>query len=118
MLIGVLIHSFAYVIGKFPYLLVAVGMDFRNVSTDGTLLKCLVGKNVKDVVAVAVHYKKKVIFWSDLFLGTISMAPIGGNGKDAKVLAKSGSPRGLSLDWVAEKLYWINVLSKGKPFAT
>ena len=46
------------------------------------------------------------------------MAPIGGNGKDAKVLAKSGSPRGLSLDWVAEKLYWINVLSKGKPFAT
>ena len=98
--------------------MVAVGIDIRNISTDGTRVKCVVCKNVKDVVAVAVHYKRKVIFWSDLFLGTIFMAPIGGNGKDAKVLAKSGSLRGLSVDWVAEKLYWINVLLEGKHFAT
>lgn len=89
-------------------------MDIRSVSLDGSRIKRVVHKNTKNVIAIALHYARKLIFWSDSFMGKIFSTSMGGSGKDEKEFARSLSPKGLSVDWVSEKLYWLNSLSNGE----
>ena len=70
-------------------------------------MKCLVSKNVKNVVAVGVHQKKNVMFWADEYLGKIFSSVLGRNDTPAEVVAIDSKIKDLAIDWITEKLYWL-----------
>ena len=88
-------------------LLVAVGLDVRSIENDGSGMKCLVSKNVKDVVAVGLHQKKNVMFWADAYVGKIFSSLFGHKNTPAKVVAADRNLKDLAIDWITEKLYWL-----------
>ena len=92
--------------------MVAVGLDVRSIENDGSGMKCLVSKNVKNVVAVGVHQKKSVMFWADEYLGKIFSSVLGRNDTPADVVATDSKIKDLAIDWITEKLYWLTT-SKG-----
>lgn len=91
-------------------------MDVRSVEHDGSQMKCVVNKNIKNVVAVAVHQKKNIIFWADAYIGKIFSSILGHKNISAKVVhvATGSSLKDLAIDWITEKLYWLTTTSQGK----
>ena len=99
--------------GKKEKLLVAVGVDVRSVSHDGSRLKCVVDKITKNVVAVAIHYRNNVMFWADAFLGKIFSSSLNSSHIKAKVVASGKFLRDLAIDWITGKLYWLTTSTQG-----
>ena len=95
-------------------LLVAVGLDVRSIENDGSGMKCLVSKNVKDAVAVGLHQKKNVMFWADAYVGKIFSLILGRNEtpEEVEVVPTDSYLKDLEIDWITEKLYWLTT-SKG-----
>ncbi|XP_028404464.1 low-density lipoprotein receptor-related protein 8-like [Dendronephthya gigantea] len=91
--------------GKKEKLVVAVGVDVRSVSHDGSRVKCL--KNTKNVVAVAIHHKTNVMFWADEFEKKIFSSPLGRKDNVATIVATGSFFKDLEIDWITEKLYWL-----------
>ena len=94
-------------------LLVAVGLDVRSIENDGSGMKRLVSKNVKNVVAVGLHQKRNVIFWADAYVGKIFSSAFGCKNTPAKVVVTDRNIKDLAIDWITEKLYWLTT-SQGK----
>ncbi|CAB4007043.1 low-density lipo receptor-related 4 isoform X1 [Paramuricea clavata] len=95
-------------------LLIAVGLDVRSIEHDGSRMKCVVKKNIKNVVAVAVHHKKNIIFWADAYIGEIFSSILGHKNISAKIVqvATGSSLKDLAIDWITEKLYWLTTTSQ------
>lgn len=92
-------------------LIVAVGVDVRSVSHDGSRVKCL--KNTKNVVAVAIHHKSNVMFWADEFERKIFSSLLGRKDNLATIVAIGSFFKDLEIDWVTRKLYWLTTSVQG-----
>ncbi|KRT81543.1 EGF-like domain containing protein [Oryctes borbonicus] len=94
-------------LGAPPTLLFANRLDIRQVSLSNQKYTALL-KGLHNAIALDYHYKKKLIFWSDVSIDVIKRAFI--NGTNIRDVIKWGleSPGGVALDWVHDLLFWTD----------
>ena len=68
--------------------------------------------NLNRAVALDVHVKHEMIFWSDVFDKSISRANINGSNIEVIVKGNIGSCFGLAVEWVNDILYWTDYTNK------
>ena len=83
-----------------------------NVHGGNTTDTVLAGK-LDDAIAIGFHYKKQMLFWTDVSLEAIMRKSLKGNSKQ-EIVVSTGlvRPEGLSVDWITSKIYWIDSHSK------
>ena len=89
-----------------PYLVFSNGKEIREVSTNFLDYK-LVIKQTANVASIDADISNGMIYWVNKHEKSIHRAPKDGN-QPEQVIAKDVSPISLSLDWIGQKLYWIN----------
>ncbi|XP_050296892.1 low-density lipoprotein receptor-related protein 4 [Anthonomus grandis grandis] len=65
--------------------------------------------DMQNVIAIDFHWKKKLIFYADIGRNIIMSVSMH-NFSDVRVIASKDlqSPEGLSVDWLADNIYWTN----------
>lgn len=88
-------------------LLMANRNDIRQVSLNTNKYTSLV-KGLHNVIAIDYHYKKGLLFWSDISTDVIKMSSI--NGSNIKDVIKWGleSPGGIAIDWIHDLVFWTD----------
>ena len=93
--------------------------------TDASCPPCLISANKTDVLAIdpstletrsilengglysTAHVDKDLLFWVDWQAGTIERANINGSER-MTLITDDVPPRGLAVDWIANRLYYCN----------
>ncbi|KNC20826.1 hypothetical protein FF38_11235 [Lucilia cuprina] len=88
-------------------LLVANRWDIRRVTLRNNRYAAVV-KGLHNAIALDYHYKKGLLFWSDISTDVIKMVYI--NGTRVRDLIKWGleSPGGIAVDWIHDLLFWTD----------
>nr|CAD7197742.1 unnamed protein product [Timema douglasi] len=95
-----------------PWLVFTNKYYVRNMSLDATVYD-LVHQDLMNVVALDFDYKEQYIYFCDVSAKTIFRSKIGSDGaKEPVIRHDSHGLEGLSIDWVARKLYWLDRHSK------
>ena len=83
-----------------------------NVHGGNTTDTVLAGK-LDDAIAIGFHYKKQMLFWTDVSLEAIMRKSLKGNSKQ-EIVVSTGlvRPEGLAVDWITSKIYWTDSHSK------
>lgn len=89
-----------------PYLLFSTGKEIREVSTNFHDYK-LVLKKTEGVACIDADIHNNMIYWVNKKQKTINRAQKDGK-RHPEIIVKNVSPLSLSLDWIGQKLYWIN----------
>ena len=89
-----------------PYLVFSNGKEIREVSTNFHDYK-LVLKKTEGVTSIDADIHSNMIYWANEKGRTINRALKGGS-KTAKVIVNNVTVASLSLDWMSQKLYWID----------
>ncbi|XP_014255223.1 low-density lipoprotein receptor-related protein 4 [Cimex lectularius] len=93
--------------GSPPSLVFANRIDIRQVSLNSFKYTAIL-KGLHNAIALDYHYKKGLIFWTDISMDIISRSRI--NGTNITEIAKSGldSPGGIAVDWIHDLLFWTD----------
>ncbi|XP_063705428.1 low-density lipoprotein receptor-related protein 4 [Culicoides brevitarsis] len=88
-------------------LIMANRADIRQVSLNNNKYISLI-KGLPNAISVDYHYKKNLLFWSDVSTDVIKRAYI--NGTMIRDVIKWGleSPGGIAVDWVHDLLFWTD----------
>lgn len=88
-------------------LLVANRWDIRRVTLSNNRYMAIV-KGLHNAIAMDFHYRKGMMFWSDVSTDVIKMVYI--NGTRVRDVIKWGleSPGGIAVDWVHDLLFWTD----------
>ncbi|KPU81708.1 uncharacterized protein Dana_GF20504, isoform G [Drosophila ananassae] len=88
-------------------LLVANRWDIRRVALSNNRYSAVV-KGLHNAIALDFHYRKGLIFWSDVSTDIIKMVFI--NGTRVRDIIKWGleSPGGVAIDWIHDLLFWTD----------
>ena len=89
-----------------PYLVFSNGKEIRELSTNFHDYK-LVLKKTEGVTFIDADIHTNTIYWANEKGRTINRVSKGGS-KTAKVIVKNVTVASLSLDWISQKLYWID----------
>ncbi|XP_060531905.1 low-density lipoprotein receptor-related protein 4-like [Cylas formicarius] len=94
-------------VGAPPTLLFANRIDIRQMSLSNTKYTQIL-KGLHNAISLDYHYKKRLIFWSDVSMDRIKRAFI--NGTQIETVVSSGleSPGGIALDWIHDLLFWTD----------
>lgn len=81
--------------------------DIRQISLGNNKYTSLI-KGLHNAIAIDYHYKKSLLFWSDVTTDVIKMAYM--NGSDGGSVVKWGleSPGGIAVDWIHDLLFWTD----------
>lgn len=92
-----------------PYLLPANRLEVQLIDVANSANSTIVQDGLENAVALDFCYKDKSVFWTDVSLAKIKRTWIE-TPKNAEDIVVSGlvSPDGLTCDWIAEKLYWVD----------
>lgn len=66
----------------------------------------LVHQDLMNVVALDFDYMEQKMYFCDVTAKTIFRTTIGTNEKEAVIRHDSHGLEGISIDWIARKLYW------------
>ncbi|XP_075213619.1 low-density lipoprotein receptor-related protein 4-like [Lycorma delicatula] len=93
--------------GAPPTLLFANRVDIRQVSLNNLKYTAIL-KGLHNAIALDYHYKKSLVFWSDVSMDVIRCAFV--NGTHAKDVIRSGleSPAGVAVDWIHDLIFWTD----------
>ncbi|XP_014091454.2 low-density lipoprotein receptor-related protein 4 [Bactrocera oleae] len=88
-------------------LVVANRWDIRRVQLSNNRYSAVV-KGLHNAIALDFHYRKGLLFWSDVSTDVIKMVHM--NGTRLRDVIKWGleSPGGLAIDWVHDLLFWTD----------
>lgn len=88
-------------------LLVANRWDIRKVTLSNNRYTAVV-KGLHNAIALDYHYKKGLMFWSDVSTDVIKMVYI--NGTRVRDVIRWGlvSPNGIAVDWIHDLLFWTD----------
>lgn len=88
-------------------LIMANRADIRQVSLSNNKYTSIL-KGLHNAIALDYHYKKNLIFWSDVSTDEIKSSYINGSG--VKDIIKWGleSPGGIAVDWIHDLLFWTD----------
>ncbi|ALC49629.1 CG8909 [Drosophila busckii] len=88
-------------------LLVANRWDIRRVTLSNNRYMAIV-KGLHNAIALDFHYRKGLLFWSDVSTDVIKMVYV--NGTRVRDVIKWGleSPTGIAVDWVHDLLFWTD----------
>ena len=82
----------------------------RNITTDARTMS-LIQRDLRNVVSLDYHYKKGDLYFADVTAKTIFKAKIGSNDisdKEPVIDHDAEGLEGLAIDWVNDKLYWVD----------
>ncbi|XP_017469873.1 PREDICTED: low-density lipoprotein receptor-related protein 4-like [Rhagoletis zephyria] len=88
-------------------LVVANRWDIRRVQLSNNRYSAVV-KGLHNAIAIDFHYRKGLLFWSDVSTDVIKMVHM--NGSRLRDVIKWGleSPGGLAVDWIHDLLFWTD----------
>ncbi|XP_053950646.1 low-density lipoprotein receptor-related protein 4 [Anastrepha ludens] len=88
-------------------LVVANRWDIRRVQLSNNRYSAVV-KGLHNAIAIDFHYRKGLLFWSDVSTDVIKMVYM--NGSRLRDVIKWGleSPGGLAVDWIHDLLFWTD----------
>ncbi|XP_055910482.1 low-density lipoprotein receptor-related protein 4 [Eupeodes corollae] len=94
-------------LGGAMQLLVANRWDIRKVTLSNNRYTAVV-KGLHNAIALDYHFKKGLMFWSDVSTDVIKMVYV--NGTRVRDVIKWGleSPGGIAVDWVHDLLFWTD----------
>lgn len=98
-------------LGCSPTLLFANRFDIRQVSLQMSSINSrytAILKGLHNAIALDYHYKKGLIFWSDMALDVIKQACINGDKKEDVIKWGLESPGGIALDWIHDLIFWTD----------
>lgn len=98
-------------------LILANRVDIRQVSLSNNRYTSIV-KGLHNAIALDFHYKRNLLFWSDVSTDVIKMSFM--NGTNVKNIIKWGldSPGGIAIDWVHDLVFWTDSGTKRIEVAT
>ena len=70
----------------------------------------MVGKGLKDAIAVDFCFAEGFVFWTGIGLEKIKRIRVTGDTRKVEDVISVGlkKPEGLAVDWIAKKLYWTD----------
>lgn len=94
-------------LGGAMQLLVANRWDIRRVFLSNNRYNAIV-KGLHNAIALDYHYRKSLLFWSDVSTDVIKVAFL--NGTRVRDVIKWGleSPGGVAVDWIHDLLFWTD----------
>lgn len=98
-------------------LIMANRVDIRQVSLSNNRYTSIV-KGLHNAIALDFHYKRSLLFWSDVSTDVIKMSYMNGTG--VKTIIKWGleSPGGIAIDWIHELIFFTDSGTKRVEVAT
>lgn len=98
-------------------LIMASRGDIRQVPLGGNKHTSII-KGQHNAVAIDYHYKRSLLFWTDIATDVIKMAFMNGTG--VKNIIKWGldTPAGIAVDWIHDLLYWTDAGTRRIEVAT
>ncbi len=95
-----------------PWLIFTNKYYIRNMSTDASEMR-IVHQNLKNVVSMDFHYRRNELYFADVSAKTIyrsSIDPTSGENGEKEVVTNQDTNglEGMALDWVNDKLYWLD----------
>ena len=92
-----------------PWLIFTNKYYIRNMSIDATQMN-LVHQNLKNVVSMDFHYYQQKLYFADVSANTIYRSDINSQTGEKEAIIKNNAKglEGISLDWVNNKLYWLD----------
>ncbi|KDR24262.1 Low-density lipoprotein receptor-related protein 4, partial [Zootermopsis nevadensis] len=94
-------------LGAAPTLLFANRVDIRQVSTCLAKYTALL-KGLHNAIALDYHYKKGLIYWSDVSMDVIRRATLNGTGAVDVIRWGLESPSGVAIDWIHDTIFWTD----------
>lgn len=94
-------------LGQPVRLLFANRVDIRQVSLFEEEYTSVID-GLQNAIALDFHYKKGLIFWSDVTLDAIKRAYLNGTALPDAIWWGLKSPGGVAVDWVHDHLYWTD----------
>lgn len=88
-------------------LITANRMDIRQVSMSNNKYTSII-KGLHNAIALDFHYKRGLLFWSDVSTDAIKVSFMNGTG--VKTIIKWGleSPGGIAIDWIHDLMFWTD----------
>lgn len=98
-------------------MILANRVDIRQVSLSNNRYTSIV-KGLHNAIALDFHYKRNLLFWSDVSTDVIKMSFM--NGTNVKNIIKWGleSPGGIAIDWIHDLVFWTDSGTKRIEVAT
>ncbi|XP_040583657.2 LOW QUALITY PROTEIN: low-density lipoprotein receptor-related protein 2 [Lepeophtheirus salmonis] len=90
-----------------PWLLFANKYYLRNMSLDDSTHN-IIHNSLKNVISIDYHYEKQLLFFTDVSENSIYRSPVGSSEKKVIVKNPSSGLEGMSIDWINDKLYWVD----------
>ena len=90
-----------------PWLVFTNKYYIRNMTTDASEMR-IMHQNLKNVVSMDFHYEKNEIYFADVSAKTIYRSKVDSDEKEAVMKHDTNGLEGMSVDWVADKLYWLD----------
>ncbi|KAJ8676395.1 hypothetical protein QAD02_012182 [Eretmocerus hayati] len=94
-------------LGANPSLLLANRVDIRQASISGPKYTSVL-KGLHNAIALDYHYKRGLIFWSDVSVDVIRRVYINGTDNEDFIRWGLESPGGIAVDWVHDLLFWTD----------
>ncbi|XP_021915388.1 low-density lipoprotein receptor-related protein 4 isoform X2 [Zootermopsis nevadensis] len=94
-------------LGAAPTLLFANRVDIRQISLNSAKYTALL-KGLHNAIALDYHYKKGLIYWSDVSMDVIRRATLNGTGAVDVIRWGLESPSGVAIDWIHDTIFWTD----------
>ncbi|KAJ9600525.1 hypothetical protein L9F63_026338, partial [Diploptera punctata] len=94
-------------LGGAPTLIFANRVDIRQVSLNSAKYTALL-KGLHNAIALDYHYKKGLIYWSDVSMDVIRRATLNGTGAIDVIKWGLESPGGVAIDWIHDIIFWTD----------
>ncbi|XP_066250185.1 low-density lipoprotein receptor-related protein 2 [Euwallacea similis] len=94
-----------------PWLVFTNKYYIRNMSIDAKFYD-LVHQDLMNVVALDFDYVEQKMYFCDVTAKTIFRSSLGSNEREAIIRHDSHGLEGISIDWIARKIYWLDRHSK------
>lgn len=88
-------------------LIMANRADIRDVSLNSNSYNSII-KGLHNVIALDYHFRRQLLFWSDVSTDVIRMSSMNGTGIKTIVHWGLEAPGGISVDWVHDLLFWTD----------
>lgn len=82
-------------------------VDIRQVSLSNNRYTSIV-KGLHNAIALDFHYKKNLLFWSDVSTDVIKMSYLNGTGVQSIIKWGLESPGGIAVDWIHDLVFWTD----------
>lgn len=86
-------------------------VDIRQVSLSNNRYTSIV-KGLHNAIALDFHYKRGLLFWSDVSTDVILMSYMNGTGIQNVIKWGIESPGGLAIDWIHDLLFFTDAGTK------